>query len=141
MIKKIKIAYHQLADKPIYLLSTGVLVCGNFKYTGRYKDKFKSFFVKICDLVNDKHRVDEYDVSDYKYWNAINIYHDYILPHWCTSIKVEQIEKFANETEIVIMIEEIRSEFIRAVHLKWKRIFKKSDPNDPRTTTKVWQIL
>ena len=87
VVKKIKIAYHELANKPIYLLSTGVLVCGNYTYKGRYKDKFKSYFVKICDLVHDKHGVDEYDVSEYKYWNAIKIYHDYILPNWYNSIK------------------------------------------------------
>jgi len=140
-VKRIKIAYQQQANKPIYLLATGVIECGNFKYRGRYKDEFKSFFVRICDLVHDKHGIDEYDVSEYKYWNAINLYNDYIAAHWHESISAEQVEKFANETEVVMILEKIKSEFKRAVGLKWKRIFKKSDPNDPRTPTQAWQIL
>ncbi len=140
-VKGIKIAYQQQANKPIYLLATGAIECGDFKYTGRYKDEFKSFFVRICDLVHDKHKVDECDVSEYKYWNAINIYNDYIVAHWRESISAEQIERFANETEVVMMLEKIRHEFTRAVELKWRRIFRKSDPNDPRTPTQAWQIL
>lgn len=139
-VKRIRIAQQQQANKPIYLLATGAIECGNFKYTGRYKDEFKSFFIRICDLVHDKHGVDEYNVSEYKYWNAINIY-DYIVMHWLESISAEQVEKFANETEVKIMLEKIRCEFIRALNLRWRRIFKKSDPNDPNTPRQAWQLL
>lgn len=141
MVKRIKISYQQQANKPIYLLATGVIECGNFKYSGRCKDEFKSFFVRICDLVHDRHGIDEYDVSEYQYWNAIKIYNDYIVVHWHESISAKQVQKFANETEVVMIIEKIKCEFKRAVGLRWKRIFKKSDPNDPRTPTQAWQIL
>lgn len=140
-VKRIKIAYQRQANKPIYLRSSGVIECGNFKYNGRYKDAFKSFFVRICDLVHDKHGEDEYDVSGYKYWNAINIYNDYIAAYWHESISAEQVKKFADETEVVMILEKIKSEFKRAVSLKWKRIFKKSNANDPQTPTQAWQIL
>lgn len=63
------------------------------------------------------------------------------MSHWQESISAEQVEKFANETEVVMILEKIKHEFIRAVGLRWKRIFKKSDPNDPRTPTQAWQIL
>lgn len=140
MAKRIKIAYQQQANKPIYLLSTGTIECGNFKYNGRYKDEFKALFARISDLVHDKQESDEYDVSEYKHWNAINIY-DYIVQHWSKSVSAEQVEKFANETEVVMILEKIRHEFIRALGLKWKRIFRKSDPRDPKTPTQAWQIL
>lgn len=140
-VKKIKIAYQQQANKPIYLLEAGVIECGNFKYSGRCKDEFKSFFVRICDLVHDRHGIDEYDVSEYQLWNAIKIYNDYIVVHWHESISAEQVQKFANETEVVMILEKIKCEFKRAVGLRWKRIFKKSDRNDPRTPTQSWQIL
>jgi hypothetical protein len=39
------------------------------------------------------------------------------------------------------MLEKIKNEFKKAVGLKWKRIFKKSDPNDPTTPIQAWQIL
>lgn len=141
VVKRIKIAYQQQANKPIYLLATGVIECGNFKYSGRYKNEFKSLFVRICDLVHDKHGIDEYDVSEYKYWDAINIYNDCIVVHWHESISAEQVKKFANETEIVMILEKIKCEFKRLMGLRWKRIFKKSDPNDPRTPTQAWQTL
>ena len=124
-VKKIKIAYQQQANKPIYLLASGVIECGNFKYRGRYKDEFKSVFVRICELVNDMHGIDEYDVSKYKYWNAINIFSNYIVAHWLESISAEQVEKFANETEVVMLLEKIKNEFKRAVGLRWS-VFSKS---------------
>lgn len=140
-IKRIKIADQQQVNKPIYLLATGAIECGDFKYTGRYKKDFKLFFLRICDLLSDKFENDEYDVSNYKYWNAINIYDEYMVAHWLESISAEQVKELANETEVKTMIEEIRQEFTRAVNLKWTRIFKKSDPNDPETPRQAWQIL
>jgi hypothetical protein len=141
-IKRIKIAYQRQANKPIYLMSTGVIGCGRFNYRGRYKALFKTYFSKMCGLVHDGSEVvGEYDVSEYKYWNAINIYNDYIVADWVASIDADQIERLANETEVAMMSEEIKNEFVRAVGSKWKRIFKRSDPDDPQTPTKAWQIF
>ena len=140
-VERIKIAFQKQANKPIYLLSTGVVECGNFKYRGRYKNDFKSIFIQICDLVHDKNEGDEYDVSEYKYWDAISIYNDYIVANWCESISAEQLEKFANESRVVMILESIKSEFKRAISMKWKKIFKNSDPNDNERPSQAWQIL
>ena len=110
----------------------GVSCCcrNNWSYTGgSYSLDF--VYVNICcsfrdDNIHYKHGVDEYNVSEYKYWNAINLYDDYITAHWHELISAEQVKKFANETEVSMILEKIKSEFKRAVGLKWKKIFKKS---------------
>jgi hypothetical protein len=135
-IRKIKIAHQGQADKPIYLLANGSVECGKFKYAGRYKEEFKLIFLKIYDLVPG-----EQDVSNYKYWDAIKIYDNFVVANWLESVDAEQIEKFAIETEIRIMLERIRAEFKLALGARWKRIFKNSDPNDPETPKQAWQIL
>jgi hypothetical protein len=140
-IQQIKIAQQQQADKPIYLLATGVIECGKFKYSGRHKKDFKSFFLRISDLVGDRFEGVDCDVSTYRYWNAINMYDDFIVANWLESISAEQVEKFANETEVFVITERIRAEFKRAVELKWRRIFRKLDPNDPNIPQQAWQIL
>ena len=139
-VKRIKIGFQKQANKAIYLFATGVIECGNFKYSGRYKKIFKSYFVKISDLVHDR-QVVEYDVSEYKYWTAINMYDDYITSHFLESISSEQVEKFANETEVVILVEEIIAEFKIAVTKKWKRIIKQSDQNGKLNPPYAWMIL
>ena len=88
-----------------------------------------------------EHKGGVLDVSDYKYWDAIRIYRDYVVAGSYTSITAVQLEKFACETAIAIMLEEVKPEFKRAVELKWKKQFKKSDPNDPKTPFEAWQIL
>ena len=67
----IKIGHQEQANKPIFLLPSGAVECGNFKYDGRYKDNFKAIYKKILDLAYSKPRDGVVDVSNYKYWNAI----------------------------------------------------------------------
>ena len=137
--KRIKIGNQQQAKKPIYLNKTGMIVCGNFTYKGRFKDRFKSYFYKIIDLVNCN--VDEIDVSNCEYWDAIRIYEEYICVEFLECVKSEQMEKFANESEIFSLIDEMRNEFKIAVTKRWKRIIKQSDQNGKLNPPYAWMIL
>lgn len=139
-MRKIKIAHQKQANKPIYL-RTGAIECGNFRYDGRYKQKFKLRFEKITGLAQTKPTDGVLDVSQYKYWDAIRIYDDYILAKWLKSISARKVEQFAVEAQVVLLLEDIKQEFERAVGLKWKRIFHKSDPNNANTPKQAWQIL
>lgn len=141
VITKIKIGHQRQADKPIYLLPSGAIECGRFRYDGRYKKKFKSIYGMISDLAPTKPKNGVLDVSQYKYWDAVSIYQDYIVANWCKSVSAGRIEKFANESKIMLMIKDINCEFKRAVGMKWKREFKKSDPNSINTPRQAWQIL
>jgi len=136
-MRKIKIAHQKQANKPIYLLRTGAIECGNFRYDGRYKKKFKFLFEKITGLAHTKPTDGVLDVSQYKYWDAIRIYDDYILAKWLKSISARKVEQFALEAQVVLLLEDIKQEFERAVGLKWKRIFHRSDPNNAKTETAV----
>lgn len=141
MIKRIKIGHQKQADKPVYLLATGVVQCGNFCYKGRYKSKFKSIFGRICELVDIKRITEEIDVSGYKYWDAVRIYDEYVVERWVSSVSARRLEKFANETEVFMLLEDIKVEFKRALALRWRRVFKKSDPKDPNTPKQAWKLL
>jgi len=138
---KIKIAHQEQANKPIYLLRTGVIECGNFRYDGRYKKKFRLLFEEIAGLAHTKATDGVLDASLYKYWDAIRIYDDYILAKWLKSISASKVKQFAAETQVVLLLEDIKHEFKRAVGLKWKRMFHKSDPKCASTPKQAWQIL
>jgi hypothetical protein len=140
-VTKIKLGQQRQAGKPIYLLPTGVLECGRFRYEGRHKKKFKLIFSRICLLANTRPRDGVVDISDYKYWDAMRIYQEYVVATWCKAVTARRMEKFANETEIVLMIEGVKREFKRAVGVRWKTEFKKSDPNSVNTPHQAWQIL
>jgi hypothetical protein len=137
----IKVGHQKQADKPIYLLPTGAIQCGRFLYEGRYKKKFKAVYERILSLAPCKPRDGVIDVSQYHYWDAIRIYHEYVVVKWVKSVSAKQIEQFANETEVFRMLEDIRTEFKRAVGLKWQKEFKKANPNDPNRPRQAWQIL
>jgi hypothetical protein len=138
---KIKIGHQEQADKPIYLLSTGAIQCGRFRYEGRHKKKFKAIYDRIASLAHRAPKDGVLDVSQSKYWDAVRIYHEYVVVKWCKSVSATRIERFANETEIVVMLESVKSEFQRAVGLRWKREFRKLDPTDVDTPRQAWQIL
>ncbi len=141
MIIKIKVSQEKHARKPIYLLPTGVVECGKFRYEGRYKKKFKSIFHRIYSLAHTKPKDGVLDVSGYRYWDAMRIYEDYVVARWCKSVSAVRLETFACETEIVLILANIRREFERAVGAKWKREFKKRNPDDENTAWQAWQIL
>ena len=92
-------------------------------------------------LVHTKPKHGIVDISGYKYWDAMRIYQDYVVAHWCKSVSAVRLEKFACETEVVLMLAEIRSEFKRAVRLRWRKELRKCDPNDENTPRQGWQIL
>lgn len=140
-MRKIKIAHQQQANKPIFLWRTGTLECGNFRYDGRYKKRFRLLFERIIELTNPKPKDDVLDVSEYKYWDAIQIYEEYILARWVKSISAKKVEQLAVEAQVALLVEDIKQEFKRAVALKWKRIFHISDPNNADTPKQAWQIL
>jgi hypothetical protein len=137
----VKIGHQKQANKAIFLLPSGEVECGNFKYNGRYKKKFKDIYLKILDIAYTKPQAGVIDVSYYKYWNAIHIYDEYVVAKWIKTISARRIEKFAQETAVFLLLEEIRTEFKRSVDVKWKKIFQKSDANDPETPRSGWQIL
>lgn len=138
---KIKVGQQQQAGKPIYLLPTGTIECGKFRYEGRYKRKFKSIFNTIYSLAHTKPKHGTLDVSGYRYWDAVRIYDDYVIPHWCKSVSAVRLEKFACETQVFLMLEDVRREFKRAVAAKWKREFKRRNPDDENRLWHAWQIL
>ena len=138
---KIKVGHQQQADKPIYLLHNGTLVCGSFEYKGRYKKRFTQIYEHIVSLNVGKVRNGVLDVSHFQYWNAIRIYHEYVAVKWIKTVSAVRLEEFASETEVFLLLEEVREEFKRAVGLKWKKVRKNSGPSDPKWPSKGWQIL
>src|SRR5438128_11372080 len=96
---KIKVGQQEQARKPIYLLQTGAVECGKFRYEGRYKKKFKSIFARIYSLAHTKPKNGILDVSGYRYWDAVRIYDDYVVVRWCKSVSATKLEKFACETQ------------------------------------------
>jgi hypothetical protein len=138
---KIKVGHQEQADKPIYLLPTGAIQCGRFRYEGRCKRRFKAIHERILSLASDNHPDGVVDVSQYHFWDAIRIYHDYVVSKWLKSVSAEQIERFANETEVVMMLKEIQAEFKRAILLRLQRELRRADPEDPNRPRQAWQIL
>lgn len=138
---RIKVGHQQQADKPIYLLPTGAIQCGRFQYKGRYKKKFKALHQRIISLAHNKPKDGIVDVSQCKYWDAIRIYHDHVVARWIKTVSAKRIERFANDTEVFMLLEDIWEEFNRAVSLKWRKEFKKASLNDPDTPKQAWQIL
>jgi len=137
----IKIGYQKQAGKHIYLLNNGNVMCGNFTYKGRYSSNFKQYYERILEISHKKEIKGIVDVSLSRYWDAQSIYNDYLCKNWQKTISVEKMRKFADESEIREMIKVIQKEFIRAVNLKWKKIFKRSNLSDPSTPKIAWQIL
>ena len=68
-------------------------------------------------------------MSNSKYWDAIMIYDDYLVPKWQKTISVEKMSFFVKESQINILINKIKPEFIKAIEARWLKIFKMSDPN------------
>lgn len=81
------------------------------------------------------------DVSTVRYWDAISIYDDYLVPKWQKSVTTTKMESFANETAIYRILEIIKPEFNHALRQKWKNIFMKWDKNDPNLPRHPWKIL
>jgi hypothetical protein len=137
----IKIGHQPQADKPVYLHPTGVVECGNFKYKGRHKKRFKEIYGRIKCLGYKKPRDGIIDVSHCEYWNATRIWYDYVVVKWIKTVSAGRIEKFAIETEIFLLREEIRIEFERAVENKWRMLIRSMDTNNRHWPKKAWQIL
>src|SRR5665648_601012 len=125
---KIKIAQEPHSNKPVFLLKNGELECGNFKYKGKLKSQYQRYYNFIFQNANHKPKKGILDVSQYKYWNSTRIYDQYIVKKWQKSISVGKILSFSNETKIRTIINSIKSEFVRAVNFKWKKVFKQLDP-------------
>ncbi len=137
----IKIGQQEQADKPIYLYNNGSIVCGNFTYRGKHMSKFAEYYKRILDLTEVRPRNNVLDVSDHKYWNAINIYDDIIIARWQTSISASKLRKLASQTAIRNILLEIQPEFKRALGRRWLHIFRTWDRDDSDRPSKAWQIL
>ncbi|MEW5948299.1 MAG: hypothetical protein AB1711_02660 [Thermodesulfobacteriota bacterium] len=138
---RIKIGHQEQADKDIYLLHTGAILCGRFRYEGRFKKQFREVYRRIVDLAHGRPSDGVLDISMYQHWDAISIYNEYIAANWKKSVSAQRMLRFANETEVGLLLNPIKAEFKRAVGLRWKRQFQKSDPLDPNTPKMAWQIL
>lgn len=138
---KIKIGQQTQANKPIFLLHNGHIVCGNFIYKGRYIKTFANYYRSILKHTQKKPKKDILDVSTIRYWDAIIIYNDYLVPNCQKGITTKNIEAFANETAIYKILEIIKPEFQHALRQRWKKIFIKWDKNDPNLPRDPWQIL
>lgn len=138
---RILVGHQKQADKPIYLLATGAILCGRFRYEGRDKKDFKELHEKILSLTRIRPQHDVLDVSHYQYWDAVRIYHEYMAAQWRRSIGAKKMEQFAIETEVFMLLEPVRAEFKRAVGAKWRKQFMNADLSDPNVPRKAWQIL
>ncbi|EPY1013307.1 hypothetical protein ACW9OX_004407, partial [Vibrio vulnificus] len=138
---KIQVGYQAQAEEPIFLLSSGHICCGEYKYQGRMKNDFKGVYQTILDLVKNKPTDDVLDVTKYQYWNALNIYEELIAKEWKKSVSAKKLHQLSIETEVYLMIEPIKNEFKRAVHARWLRESKKYEFGDPKRPAKGWQIF
>lgn len=139
-IFRILLAVQTQANKPIFLYENGCVCCGCFRYSGRYKKYFSEIYKEIVKILNDSSN-EEINVSNFKYWSAIDIYNEIIIPNWLCSISSEQIELFAKQSIITININEIREEFLRAVNLRWRKTIKNANVGDNNVYKQAWQIL
>ena len=138
---KIKIGHQPQANKPIFLLHNGNIVCGKFIYKGRFVQEFKEHYGTILGYAYKTSKNGILDVSDAVYWDAPAIYDKYIVPHWQSTITAKKIERFANETEIKKITESMKPEFQRGLRSKWKKIFMAADKDDPNLARDPWEIL
>lgn len=137
---KIKIEHQRQANKPIYLLHNGSIVCGEFQYEGSQKKKFQEFYSYILERAYKAPAGEILDVSQSRFWDAPTICDEIIDLKAQATITARKIYKLACETEIRIKIEQIRPVFKDAVQLKWQKIFRKA-PGDKSTPKNPWEIL
>jgi hypothetical protein len=137
---KIKIEHQPQADKPIYLLHNGSVVCGKFHYQGSQKKKFQELYSYILDRAYKAPVRDILDVSKSKFWDAPMICDKIIDPKAQATISARKIYKLACETESRLAIAQIIPVFKDAVRLKWQKIFRKA-PGDKATPKNPWEIL
>jgi hypothetical protein len=137
--QRIKIGNQSQADLPIYLTSSGCLICGALDYRQSNAAHLKELYFKIHELVGAGN--EDLDVSQYRYWNALNIYEEHIAVPWNKSLSAEFLEKLSIETQVFLMLKPVRELFKKAVARRWCRIFRASNPDDPNRPTQAWQIL
>jgi hypothetical protein len=137
---KIKIEHQRQANKPIYLLHNGSIVCGAFQYHGSKKKEFQEAYSFILHRAYKAPNGNILDVSKSKIWDAPTICDEIIDRKIQATISARKLYKLACETEIREMIQQIRPIFMDAVRLKWKKIFLKA-PGDKATPKNPWEIL
>ena len=81
------------------------------------------------------------DVSDFQYWDALNIFEEHIAKPWNKSVSAEQLERLSIETQVFLMLEPVREMFKKAVRKRWRRISKSYSVDDPNRPGQGWQIL
>src|SRR5271163_1589115 len=129
---KIKIGHQRQANKPIYLLHNGSIVCGKFQYQGSQKKKFQECYSYILERAYKAPARDILDVSQSRFWDAPTICDEIIDRKAQATISARKIYKLACETEIRLAIAQIMPVFKDAVRLKWQKIFRKN-PGDKAT--------
>ena len=137
---KIKIEHQPQANKPIYLLHNGSVVCGKFQYQGSQKMKFQELYSYILQRAYKTPARDILDVLKSKFWHAPMICDEIIDRKAQATISARKIYKLACETEIRLAIAQIIPVFKEAVSLKWRKIFRNA-PSDRSTPKNAWEIL
>jgi hypothetical protein len=137
---KIKIEYQRQANKPIYLLHNGSIICGAFQYNGSKKKELRAAYSYILDRAYKAPNGNILDVSKSKFWDAPTICDEIIDRKIQATISARKIYKLACETEVRLAIAQIIQVFKDAVHLKWQKVFRKA-PGDKTTPKNSWEIL
>ncbi len=138
--RKLLISIQPQARKPIYLLEDGDLVCGRFRYNGRYKKPFSEKFTRIVSILND-YESEIIDVCGFKYWTAVEVYNEFIVSKWQCSISAQELEQLAKETLIISIINDIKDEFHRSINLKLRKAFNKLNDDEKQIFKEPWQLV
>jgi hypothetical protein len=137
---KIKIYHQPQANKPVFLLQNGSIICGTFTYQGNQTKAFRQIYTDILERAYKKPTGNVLDISKSRVWYATTIQDELIDPKARGSISARKIYKLACETEIKWAIDLIIPIFAKAVHSRWQKIFRQA-PTDPSTPKIPWQIL
>lgn len=137
---KIKVEHQRQANKPIYLLQNGSIVCGAFQYHGSKKRELQETYSFILHRAYKAPNGNILDVSKSKFWDAPTICDEIIDRKAQATISARKLNKLACETEIRLAIAQIIPVFKDAVRLKWQKIFRKA-PGDKATPKNPWEIL
>lgn len=137
---RIKVGREPNTGNGVFLMRSGQLICGGYTYNGRMIKEFRGLFETVWDMIDRSEVVDELDISQYRYWNALNIYDELIVPKWEESLSAKALHDLSIETQIHLMMKPVKSEFMRAISSAWKRAVKKSAPEDPNRPTQAWHL-
>lgn len=138
--RPIQIGFQPQAEKLVILHSTGAFSCGRYRYRGRRKEEFAEYYRYIEHFIARRIPGDIPDVSFVKHRTIADVL-AILEDRFDDAITVEEIRKFAHESEARLRIMEIQAEFFRALRMRWRRIVKSYSEDDPLRPREGWQTL